>query len=109
MSAEQRNNDPVPNHQGSRSNSPPIDERGSQHHRNHNRFGGKREPRFEGKCEELKDSVCDMVTRKDTFTKTMWDIAEHVSRQFDEAGEFCTGMAEMNLLQNGSLVQTLVL
>ena len=34
---------------------------------------------------------------KDTFLKTTWEIAEYVGREFDDAGEFRTGMVELAL------------
>jgi hypothetical protein len=55
------------------------------------------ESKFEGKCPELKKSVYDVVTGKDTFVKTTREIAEYVGREFDDAGEFRTGMVEMAL------------
>jgi hypothetical protein len=39
----------------------------------------------------------DVVSGKDTFAKTTWEIAEYVGREFDDAGEFRTGMVEMRL------------
>jgi type II secretory pathway pseudopilin PulG len=41
--------------------------------------------------------VYDVVTGKDTFAKTTREIAEYVGREFDDAGEFRTGMVEMSL------------
>jgi hypothetical protein len=41
--------------------------------------------------------VYDVVSEKDTFAKTTREIAEHVRREFDDAGEFRTGMVEMSL------------
>jgi hypothetical protein len=66
-----------------------------RHNRNHR--SGNREPKFEGKCSEIKNSVYDMLSGKDTFAKTTREIAEYVSREFDDAGEFRTGMVEMRL------------
>ena len=40
----------------------------------------------------------DVVSRKDTFTKTTQEIAEYVGHEFDDAGEFHTGMVEMKLM-----------
>jgi uncharacterized membrane protein YgcG len=37
------------------------------------------------------------VSGKDTFAKTTREIAEYVGRDFDDAGEFRTGMVEMSL------------
>ena len=37
-------------------------------------------PRFEGKCEDLKTSVYDVVSGKDTFVKTTREIAEYVTQ-----------------------------
>jgi hypothetical protein len=51
----------------------------------------------ERKCSDLKNSVYDVVTGKDTFAKTTREIAEYVGREFDDAGEFRTGMVEMQL------------
>jgi hypothetical protein len=70
--------------------------RGSQRRRNKNRRAN-REQKFEGKCANLKNSVYDVVTGKDTFAKTTREIAEYVGREFDDAGEFRTGMVEMQL------------
>jgi hypothetical protein len=56
-----------------------------------------RESKFEGKCPELKSSVYDVVSGKDTFAKTTREIAEYVGREFDDAGEFRTGMVDMQL------------
>jgi hypothetical protein len=43
--------------------------RGSQRRRNKN-CRANREQKFEGKCANLKNSVYDVVTGKDTFAKT---------------------------------------
>jgi hypothetical protein len=58
---------------------------------------GHRENRFEGKCAEIKDSVYDVVSGKDTFLKTTREIAEYVSRTYENAGEFRTGMVDLSL------------
>jgi hypothetical protein len=52
-----------------------------------------RESKFEGKCSELKASIYDVVTGKDTFAKTTREIAKYVGHEFDDAGEFQMGMA----------------
>jgi hypothetical protein len=41
--------------------------------------------------------VYDVVSGKDTFAKTTREIAEYVGREFEDAGEFRTGMVEMEL------------
>ncbi len=65
--------------------------RGSQRRRNWNRRSkGQREPKFKGKCANLKESMYNVVTGKDTFAKTTCEIAEYVGREFDDAGEFRT-------------------
>ena len=64
---------------------------------NRNRRSANREPKFEGKCSEIKNSIYDVVSGKDTFAKTTREIAEYVGREFDDAGEFRTGMVEMRL------------
>jgi hypothetical protein len=61
------------------------------------RSGGKRETKFEGKCADLKASVYDVLSGKDTFAKTTREIAEYVGREYDDAGEFRTGMVELRL------------
>jgi hypothetical protein len=61
------------------------------------RCSGNRESKFEGKCAELKSSVYDVVSGKDTFAKTTREIAEYVGREFNNAGKFRTGMVEMTL------------
>jgi hypothetical protein len=58
---------------------------------------GNSESKFEGKCAELKGSIYDVVSGKETFAKTTREIAEYVGREFDDAGEFRTGMVEMLL------------
>ena len=40
----------------------------------------------------------DVVSGKDTFAKTTREIAEYVGHEFDDAGEFRTGMVEMRLV-----------
>jgi hypothetical protein len=71
--------------------------RTDQRRRNKHRRGGNREAKFEGKCTEIKNSVYDVVSGKDTFAKTTREIAEYVGREFNDAGEFRTGMVEMRL------------
>ena len=98
MSADvDRGNNPVGDTPGGSPTSPPSNERSGQRRRNKNRRAAKREPKFEGKCGELKDAVYDVVSGKETFTKTTRDIAEYVGRQFEEAGEFRTAMVDMEL------------
>ena len=99
MSADvDRASNPVTDTGGRGSHSPSPGERGRQgSKKKKNKQFGKREPKFEGKCEELKDAVYDVVSGKETFTKTTRDIAEYVGRQFEEAGEFRTGMVDMQL------------
>jgi hypothetical protein len=41
--------------------------------------------------------VYDVISGKDTFAKTTREIAEYVGREFEDAGEFRTGMVEMEL------------
>ena len=62
--------------------------RSDQRHRNRNRRNTNRETKFEGKCAEIKTSVYDVVSGKDTFAKTTREIAEYVSHEFDDEGEF---------------------
>jgi len=62
--------------------------RGDQRRRRGNRRSGNREVKFEGKCTEIKNSVYDVISAKDTFAKTTREIAEYVGREFDDAGEF---------------------
>jgi hypothetical protein len=72
--------------------------RGGQRHRNKNRRSANRvEPKFEGKCSEIKSSVYDVSSGKDTFAKITREIAEYVGRKFNDTREFCTGMVEMRL------------
>ena len=76
-----------------------VTSRGGQRRRNKNCNSGNRkaESKFEGKYSEIKTSVYDVVSGKDTFAKTTREIAEYVGREFDDAGEFRTGMVEMRL------------
>jgi hypothetical protein len=73
-----------------------------------NRRGGRRDrrgnrnknktTRFKGKCEELKDFVYDINSNSaDSFTKTTREIAEYVARTVSGAGEFRTGMIQMQM------------
>jgi hypothetical protein len=71
--------------------------RGGQRRRNKNRQGVNREPKFEGKCSEIKNSIYEVISGKDTFAKTTREIAEYVGREFDDTGEFHTGMVDMRL------------
>ncbi len=47
-------------------------------------------PKFERKCAELKTSMYDVVTGKDTFANTTSEIAEYIGRKFDDAVESST-------------------
>jgi hypothetical protein len=71
--------------------------RGGQRRKNKNRSSGNQraKSKFKGKCSEIKTSVYDVVSGKDTFTKMTREITEYVGREFDDAGEFRTGMVEM--------------
>ena len=53
--------------------------------------------RFEGSCEDLKGSVYDVTTGKDTFLKTTRKIAEYVGREYTDAGEYRLAMINLNL------------
>ena len=46
---------------------------------------------------DIKHSVYDVVSGKDTFAKTTQEIAEYIGREFEDAGEFQTGMVKMKL------------
>ena len=65
--------------------------------RRNNQQTPARESRFEGACEDLKGSVYDATSGKDTFLKTTRKIAEYVSREYSDAGEFRLAMMDMNL------------
>jgi hypothetical protein len=64
-------------------------------HRNNNQ--ALRESRFEGTCEDLKGTVYDVTSSKERFLKTTRKIAEYVSREYSNAGEFCLAMIDVNL------------
>jgi hypothetical protein len=53
--------------------------------------------RSEGSCEDLKGSVYDVTTGKDTFLKTTRKIAEYVGREYTDAGEYRLAMINLNL------------
>jgi hypothetical protein len=54
--------------------------------------------RLKGKCEELKGFVYDINSNSaDSFTKTTREIAEYVARTVSGAGEFRTGMIQMQM------------
>jgi len=59
--------------------------------------GNQRESRFEGGCDDLKGIVYDVTSGKETFLSTTRKVAEYVSRQYDDAGEFRTGMIDQVL------------
>ena len=65
--------------------------------RNKNHWNTNRETKFEGKCADIKTSIYDVLSGKDTFAKTTREIAEYVRCKFEDAGEFRTGMVEMKL------------
>jgi len=95
--SNERNNEPVPDQAGSRLTASAAGEH-TQQCRNCNWCGRKREAHFEVRCkEDLKGAVSGAATRKDAFTKITRDIAEHVGQEFEEVGEFRTGMVEMAL------------
>jgi hypothetical protein len=56
-----------------------------------------RESRFEGSCDDLKASVCDVTTGKDMFLKTTRKIAEYVGREYTDAGEYRLDMINLDL------------
>jgi hypothetical protein len=56
-----------------------------------------KESRFEGSCDDLKGIVYDVTSGNDTFLKTTRKIAEYVSREYSDAGEFRLAMIDMNL------------
>jgi hypothetical protein len=53
--------------------------------------------RLEGSCEDLKESVYDVTTGKDTFLKTTRKIAEYVGCEYTDAGEYRLAMINLNL------------
>jgi hypothetical protein len=53
--------------------------------------------KFEGSCDDLKGAVYDVTSAKESFLTTTRKIAEYVSRQYDDAGEFRTGMIDLVL------------
>ncbi len=55
------------------------------------------ESKFEGKYADLKELVYDIITGKDTFTKKTQEITKYIGQEFDDAGEFCTGMVDLAL------------
>ena len=84
---------PAANANDGNSNTPHLDQQCcNKHHRNTNH-----KTKFEGKCAEIKTSVYDVVSGKDTFAKTTREITEYVGHEFKDAGEFQTRMVEMRL------------
>jgi hypothetical protein len=62
---------------------------------NHNK---NKTTRFKGKCEELKGFVYDINSNSaDSLSKTTREIAEYVARTVSGAGEFRTGMIQMQM------------
>jgi len=61
----------------------------------------RRSDTFEGKCEALKGHIYDVsrgVNRQsETFQKTTREIAEYIGREFDDGGEFRTGLVRLQL------------
>ena len=60
-----------------------------------------RSERFEGKCDALKGHIYDVARgsnkHHETFQKTTREIAEYIGREFDEGGEFRTGLVNLRL------------
>ena len=78
----------------------PERERGTSSGQSSRRNRGRRnqaprETRFEGSCEDLKESVYDVTSGKDAFLKTTCKIAEHVGREHNNAGDLA--MINQNL------------
>jgi len=57
----------------------------------------QRQQAFSGKCDEIRDSVYDVIAGNDTFAQTTREIAEFVARKYKDAGEFRKGMVKMHL------------
>jgi hypothetical protein len=61
-----------------------------------------RESRFKGSCEDLKGTVYGVTSGKDTFLKTTRKIAEYVSSEYSNAGEFCHDQHEPSTRSGGA-------
>jgi hypothetical protein len=73
------------------------DGQSNRHNNRSRRNATPRETRFEGSCEDLKGSVYDVTTGKDTFLKTTQKIAEYVGREYRDTGEYRLAMINLNL------------
>mmetsp|Transcript_122229 Transcript_122229/g.340832 ORF Transcript_122229/g.340832 Transcript_122229/m.340832 type:complete len:124 (-) Transcript_122229:349-720(-) len=73
-------------------------DRGNRNRRGHNNV--PRVEKFTGKCDDLKNYVYEISSSHrttETFMRTTREIAEYIGREFDDAGDFRTGLVEMNL------------
>ncbi len=81
----------------------PERERGTSSGQSSRRNRGRRnqaprETRFEGSCEDLKESVYDVTSGKDAFLKTTRKITECVlGRECNDAGDYRLAMINQNL------------
>ena len=68
--------------------------------RGRNRRGGNNKTKFKGKSANLSGAVYDLTlpnSSQDLFSKTTREIAKYVSREFENAGEFCLGLVNLSL------------
>ncbi len=67
----------------------------------HSRNNGNPVDRFNGKCKALRGHIYDIPRGTDnhgeTFQKITREIAEYIGREFDEGGEFRTGLERLEL------------
>jgi len=70
--------------------------RANRHHNNNNNHGPK-SPKFVPSCQELKDSYFDVGDSGGIFTRVTRDVGEYIATNFENAGAYRNGLAEMSL------------
>ncbi|MDA3875509.1 MAG: hypothetical protein PF483_00315, partial [Halothiobacillus sp.] len=97
---ENSDGDPAPVQSGAATDSASNRKSGRNRGRR-NRENTQPSEKFEGKCADLKGHVYDLSSAtgkiRETFQKTTREIAEYIGREFDDAGDFRTGLVELNL------------
>ena len=100
----------APNRENSNRNEPGNNNNNKSNEQRRNKRSGRTAGHdnrgFQGKCADLKSAVYDVTAGRDTFTKTARDIAEYVGREYDDAGEFRTGMVNLvatDKIKNGEM------
>jgi hypothetical protein len=96
---ENSDGDPTPVHSGAATDGAASRKNGRNRSRRNRDNATQSSEKFERKCADLKGHVYDLSTGKsrETFQKTTCEIAEYIGREFIDAGDFRTGLVELNL------------